>query len=79
MTHTNGTGFSPHTALLMCSVIFVKSAGHMYRHAVGVPDRSRQSLGAGAFYELSCSEGHTALAKELDRALNFRKGVPRLS
>lgn len=72
MTHTNGTGFSPHTALLMGSVIFVKSAGHKNRHALGVHDRSWQTLRSDEFYELS--EDHTALAKELDRALNFQWG-----
>ncbi len=72
MTHTNGTGFSPHTALLMGSVIFVKSAGHKNRHAVGMHDRSWQTLGSDEFYELA--EGHAALSKELDRALNFQWG-----
>jgi hypothetical protein len=79
ITHTNGTAFSPHTALLMGSVIFVKSAGHKNRHAVGVHDRSWQTPGSAAFYELACSEGHTALAKELDRALNFQWDTKNLS
>ena len=36
-------------------------------------------LYVAAFYELACSEGHTALAKELDRALNFQWDTTHLS
>lgn len=71
LVHTSVTGFNPYTALLMGSIIEVKTTNFLDAHAIGARNLSYyRTLRPEEFYELSSSKAHAALIKDLDRALS---------